>query len=70
MSPEVILCDEINSALDSAFVEEVLQVVEKLALEGITLMTVTHEMPYATHEMPYAHNVSDRIAFMKGGAYP
>lgn len=60
MSPDVILCDEITSALDPELVGEVLQVVEKLAGDGVTLVIVTHEMSFA-------HKVSDRVAFMKDG---
>lgn len=60
MSPDVILCDEITSALDPELVGEVLQVVEKLARDGVTLVIVTHEMSFA-------HKVSDRVAFMKDG---
>lgn len=60
MSPDVILCDEITSALDPELVGEVLQVVEKLASDGVTLVIVTHEMSFA-------HKVSDRVAFMKDG---
>jgi len=60
MSPDVILCDEITSALDPELVGEVLQVVEKLAKDGVTLVIVTHEMSFA-------HKVSDRVAFMKDG---
>lgn len=60
MSPDVILCDEITSALDPELVGEVLQVVEKLASDGVTLVIVTHEMSFA-------HKVSDRVAFMKNG---
>ena len=60
MSPDVILCDEITSALDPELVGEVIQVVEKLASDGVTLVIVTHEMSFA-------HKVSDRVAFMKDG---
>ena len=47
MRPKVLLCDEITSALDPELVNEVLQVVEQLAREGMTLMLVTHEMRFA-----------------------
>jgi polar amino acid transport system ATP-binding protein len=60
MNPDMILCDEITSALDPELVGEVLQVIEKLAQKGVTLMIVTHEMSFA-------HKVSDRVAFMKDG---
>ncbi|RYX89986.1 MAG: amino acid ABC transporter ATP-binding protein [Comamonadaceae bacterium] len=60
MNPEVILCDEITSALDPELVGEVLQVVETLASEGVTLILVTHEMGFA-------RKVCDRIVFMHQG---
>jgi polar amino acid transport system ATP-binding protein len=60
MNPEVILCDEITSALDPELVGEVLQVIEGLAREGVTLMIVTHEMNFA-------RKVCDRIIFMHQG---
>ncbi|MFC5519856.1 amino acid ABC transporter ATP-binding protein [Polaromonas jejuensis] len=60
MNPEVILCDEITSALDPELVGEVLQVIEGLAKEGVTLMIVTHEMNFA-------RKVCDRIIFMHQG---
>jgi polar amino acid transport system ATP-binding protein len=60
MNPEVMLCDEITSALDPELVGEVLQVVEGLAQAGMTLIMVTHEMNFA-------RKVSDRIVFMHQG---
>jgi polar amino acid transport system ATP-binding protein len=60
MNPEVLLCDEITSALDPELVGEVLQVVEGLAGQGMTLMMVTHEMGFA-------RKVSDRVVFMHQG---
>jgi len=60
MEPAVLLCDEITSALDPELVGEVLQVVESLAAEGMTLLMVTHEMSFA-------RKVSDRIVFMHQG---
>ncbi|EHD20174.1 MULTISPECIES: amino acid ABC transporter ATP-binding protein [Brenneria] len=60
MNPEVLLCDEITSALDPELVGEVLQVVEKLAEEGMTIIMVTHEMSFA-------RKVSDRVVFMHQG---
>ena len=47
MSPGILLCDEITSALDPELVGEVLAVVESLAQEGMTLLMVTHEMNFA-----------------------
>ena len=60
MEPTVLLCDEITSALDPELVGEVLQVVEMLANEGMTLILVTHEMAFA-------RKVSDRVVFMHQG---
>lgn len=60
MNPAVILCDEITSALDPELVGEVLQVVEGLARDGVTLMIVTHEMAFA-------RRVCDRVVFMHQG---
>lgn len=60
MSPSVLLCDEITSALDPELVGEVLRVVESLADEGMTLLMVTHEMSFA-------RRVSDRVVFMHQG---
>jgi polar amino acid transport system ATP-binding protein len=60
MNPEVVLCDEMTSALDPELVGEVLQVIETLANEGSTLIIVTHEMSFA-------RKVSDRIIFMHQG---
>lgn len=60
MNPGVPLCDETTSALDPEPVGEVLQVVESLASEGITLLMVTHEMAFAG-------KVADRIVFMHAG---
>jgi polar amino acid transport system ATP-binding protein len=60
MDPEVLLCDEVTSALDPELVGEVLQVVEDLAGQGMTLVLVTHEMNFA-------RKVSDRVVFMHQG---
>jgi len=60
MSPSILLCDEITSALDPELVGEVLSVVESLAQEGMTLLMVTHEMGFA-------RKVSDRVIFMHQG---
>lgn len=60
MSPKVLLCDEITSALDPELVGEVLKVLEKLKEEGMTLILVTHEMNFA-------RNVGDRVVFMNQG---
>ena len=47
MNPEVILFDEPTSALDPEMVGEVLDVMKKLADEGMTMVVVTHEMGFA-----------------------
>ena len=60
MQPSVMLCDEITSALDPELVGEVLKVVESLAVDGMTLMMVTHEMNFA-------RKVADRVVFMHAG---
>jgi polar amino acid transport system ATP-binding protein len=60
MEPAVLLCDEITSALDPELVGEVLNVVQALAEEGMTLLMVTHEMGFA-------RKVADRVVFMHQG---
>lgn len=60
MSPKVLLCDEITSALDPELVSEVLSVVRELAREGMTLVMVTHEMRFA-------REVGDKLVFMHQG---
>lgn len=47
MEPEVLLLDEITSALDPAMTREVFKVVRALAGEGITMLLVTHDLPFA-----------------------
>ena len=60
MNPKIMLFDEPTSALDPEMVGEVLQVIKKLALEGMTMVIVTHEMGFAKE-------VSDRVVFMDQG---
>ncbi len=60
MSPEVILFDEVTSALDPELVGEVLDVIRSLAEEGMTMVLVTHEMAFA-------HEVAKSVAFMSDG---
>ena len=60
MEPQILLCDEITSALDPELVGEVLRVVETLATEGMTLLMVTHEMGFA-------ERVANRVIFMHAG---
>ena len=60
MQPKVLLCDEITSALDPEPVDEVLEVVKRLADDGMTLIMVTHEMRFA-------REVGDTLVFMHQG---
>ena len=60
MDPEVMLFDEPTSALDPEMVKEVLEVIRGLALSGMTIVIVTHEMGFAKE-------VSDRVIFMADG---
>lgn len=60
MKPKVMLFDEPTSALDPEMVKEVLEVMKKLAEEGMTMVVVTHEMGFA-------REVGDRVLFMDGG---
>ncbi len=60
MDPEVILFDEVTSALDPELVKEVLDVMKELASEGMTMVVVTHEMGFA-------RDVANKVAFMDGG---
>ena len=60
MNPDIMLFDEPTSALDPEMVGEVLQVMKELALEGMTMVVVTHEMGFA-------RSVATRVLFMDGG---
>ena len=60
VNPKVLLFDEPTSALDPERVNEVLQVIQQLAKQKITMVIVTHEMEFAKH-------VADRIIFMADG---
>ena len=60
MEPEVMLFDEPTSALDPEMVGEVLDVMKKLAENGMTMVVVTHEMGFA-------REVADRVLFMDEG---
>ena len=62
LRPEILLCDEITSALDPELVEEVLNVIERLGRE--TDMT----MLLVTHEMSFARDFADRVMFLDSGA--
>ncbi len=60
MEPDIMLFDEPTSALDPEMVGEVLEVMKKLAADGMTMLVVTHEMGFA-------REVADRVIFMDGG---
>lgn len=60
MEPDMMLFDEVTSALDPELVGEVLDTMRDLAVDGMTMMAVTHEMEFA-------RQVADRIVFMDGG---
>lgn len=60
MEPDIMLFDEPTSALDPEMVSEVLDVMRKLASEGMTMVIVTHEMGFA-------HDVADRVVFFDSG---
>ena len=60
MKPEIMLFDEVTASLDPEMVREVLDVIQELAREGMTMILVTHEMSFA-------ERVADRIIFMDGG---
>jgi len=60
MEPDMMLFDEVTSALDPELVGDVLAVMKQLANEGMTMMVVTHEMGFA-------REVGDDLVFMDGG---
>lgn len=60
MNPKIMLFDEPTSALDPEMVGDVLEVMKQLAIEGMTMVVVTHEMGFA-------REVGDRVIFMDGG---
>ena len=60
MKPEILFFDEPTSALDPLLTGEVLRVIRSLAEEHMTMVIVTHEMPFA-------RAVSDRVVFLDGG---
>lgn len=60
MNPEIMLFDEPTSALDPEMVIEVLEVMQELAKEGMTMVVVTHEMGFA-------RTVGDRVIFLENG---
>ena len=60
MRPDIMLFDEPTSALDPEMVGEVLEVMKRLAADGMTMIVVTHEMGFA-------REVAHRVIFMDGG---
>jgi ABC-type polar amino acid transport system ATPase subunit len=60
MEPSALLLDEITSALDPEMTSEVLEVIERIAREGTTMLVVTHEVSFA-------RRVADRIVFLENG---
>jgi polar amino acid transport system ATP-binding protein len=60
MQPQLMLLDEVTSALDPELVAEVLGVIRELASEGMTMLI-------ATHEMSFARDIADRVVFLDEG---
>jgi polar amino acid transport system ATP-binding protein len=60
MQPQLLLLDEVTSALDPELVGEVLAVIRELKAQGMTMLI-------ATHEMGFAREIADEIAFLDGG---
>ena len=60
MDPDLLLLDEVTSALDPELIGEVLNVVRELAAEGMTMLI-------ATHEMGFARDIADRVVFLDEG---
>ena len=60
MKPQIMLFDEVTSALDPEAVRGILELLESLAHQGMTMVVVTHEMGFA-------RRAADRILFMDGG---
>jgi polar amino acid transport system ATP-binding protein len=60
MGPQLMLLDEVTSALDPELVAEVLEVIRELAAGGMTMLI-------ATHEMSFAREIADRVCFLDDG---
>jgi polar amino acid transport system ATP-binding protein len=60
MQPDLMLLDEVTSALDPELVAEVLEVIRELAASGMTMLI-------ATHEMVFARDIADRVCFLDAG---
>jgi polar amino acid transport system ATP-binding protein len=60
MQPEIMLLDEVTSALDPELVAEVLEVIRELAVGGMTMLI-------ATHEMGFAKDIANRVSFLDEG---
>jgi polar amino acid transport system ATP-binding protein len=60
MQPDLLLLDEVTSALDPELVAEVLNVIRELAASGMTMII-------ATHEMGFARDIASRVLFLDGG---
>ena len=60
MQPDILLLDEVTSALDPELVAEVLNVIRELAGAGMTMLI-------ATHEMGFARDIATRVCFLDGG---
>ena len=60
MQPDIMLLDEVTSALDPELVAEVLDVIRELAPGGMTMLI-------ATHEMGFAREIANRVCFLDGG---
>ena len=60
MQPDLLLLDEVTSALDPELVAEVLDVIRELAAAGMTMVI-------ATHEMGFARDIANRVCFLDAG---
>jgi polar amino acid transport system ATP-binding protein len=60
MQPDLLLLDEVTSALDPELVAEVLNVIRELATGGMTMII-------ATHEMGFARDIANRVCFLDAG---